>query len=117
MNKEGIKKHKAVFDAWLDGAEIQARDPGDRELNRWVDIEFPTWLTQVDYRVKPKPVTYSPVYYNRVKLSRKDKSVDASMCYALPEDVSTVTKRIEEYTGFIGWATEWTQYSITKEES
>jgi len=53
MNKEGILKHREVFNAWLDGAEIQfGGDP-------WCDVHEnnPSWNPYKMYRVKPQPTT------------------------------------------------------------
>jgi hypothetical protein len=50
MNKEGILKHKKVFDAWLEGAEIQYRVFSNGE---WEDVFNPLWNSNTEYRVKP----------------------------------------------------------------
>ena len=45
-------KHADAIKAWADGAEIECRSPhGDH----WIPTEYPTWLLDVEYRVKPKP--------------------------------------------------------------
>jgi len=52
MNKEGILKHKEVFDAWLEGAEIQYKVFTNGE---WEDVKDfdPSWNPNTRYRVKP----------------------------------------------------------------
>ena len=50
LDCEGIKKHKDVFDAWLDGAEIQYQCEGG---DNWRPTLRPTWSQDLKYRVKP----------------------------------------------------------------
>lgn len=54
MNREAIKKHKAVFDAWLDGVEIEYKHQGEGE---WEAVANPAWYTGNDFRIKPQPQT------------------------------------------------------------
>ena len=56
MNREGIKENRAVFDAWLEGADIQYRWKDNN--GPWEDCPFPGWLPAVDYRVKPDNSLY-----------------------------------------------------------
>ena len=46
-------KHAEVIKAWADGAQIQFRLVPDDE---WEDIHDPTWVSDVEYRVKPANV-------------------------------------------------------------
>lgn len=48
MNREGIKKHKELFDAWLDGATVQRRCNG-----KFWDDNDPTFRPEHEYRIKP----------------------------------------------------------------
>lgn len=47
---EGMRVHKEIVKAWLDGAKIQvySDDTG------WHDILFPGFLEKVQYRIKPQ---------------------------------------------------------------
>jgi len=56
MNREGIKKHKVVFDAWLDGAEVEySFAPG---TDKWRSVVGePLWHSYLEYRIKPTPKT------------------------------------------------------------
>lgn len=49
MYRDGIKKHREVFDAWVDGADIQWNS-----LGGWKDITTPIFDTYCEYRVKPQ---------------------------------------------------------------
>ncbi len=54
MNREGIKKHRVVFDAWLDGAEVEYQGSD----GRWhLSHAGPNWCSTIEYRVKPEPET------------------------------------------------------------
>ncbi len=82
MDREGIKKHKAVFDAWLDGAKIEVRYPG----NVWIPAggtgntsEFSYGL---EYRVKPEPKTrevWVNVYSGFDEIYRNPKTAHANI--------------------------------------
>ena len=39
----------ALFEAWLDGKQMQWRNFG----GSWVDVEVPVWCGNATYRVKP----------------------------------------------------------------
>lgn len=46
---EDIRRpHAELIHAWADGAEIQKKIKGD-----WVDIEWPAWNADQEYRIKP----------------------------------------------------------------
>ena len=54
MSREGIIKHREVFDRWLEGAEIEYFNTGTRK-GRWLNSPpSPSWHTCTEYRVKPK---------------------------------------------------------------
>jgi hypothetical protein len=65
--REGICKHKVMFDRWLEGKEIQYFVPGS---NRWESVEYPVWLETSQYRVRPerKTVTKWANCYNSSEL-------------------------------------------------
>jgi hypothetical protein len=52
MDKEGIKKHKTVFDAWLDGAEVEVKYCDEAG---WLPCDEPMFLSDYDYRVRVIP--------------------------------------------------------------
>ena len=50
-------KHCDVIKAWADGVEIQQRHPVDPTY--WENIEkYPSWSDGMEYRIKPKTITY-----------------------------------------------------------
>lgn len=61
MTREGILKHKEVFNKWLDGAEIQFLD----SYNNWIDIENPNWYIDTKYRVRPKDI--EDCHFNKIE--------------------------------------------------
>ncbi|KKN77922.1 hypothetical protein LCGC14_0354870 [marine sediment metagenome] len=54
MDREGIKKHRAVFDAWLDGAEVETKYSSQ---HAWHYTGQPDFVKHTEYRVKPVPET------------------------------------------------------------
>lgn len=53
--KEGIIKHRKLFDLWLEGAEIQCWYNSGGEEDCWIDAsETPCFDYHTAYRVKPK---------------------------------------------------------------
>lgn len=59
MNREGIKKHKKVFDQWLDGAEVEVKP----KRGAWGLTDSPLWAERQQYRAKPKQWTQYVVRY------------------------------------------------------
>jgi len=47
MSREGVKKHWKVFEAWLNGAEVEYKN-----AYGWHDASIPVWDEDVEYRVK-----------------------------------------------------------------
>lgn len=45
-------KHAELIKAWADGAIIQCRHNTSPE---WKDVNNPSWVSGVNYRVKPEP--------------------------------------------------------------
>lgn len=63
MTREAILKNKEVFDAWLNGAEIQYLLDGN---NNWVSFQNPDdpiWSIDVEYRIKPKKIEFKRLYF------------------------------------------------------
>ena len=50
LNKQFILKNKKIFNAWLNGKQIQFYDKVD---DRWYDLDFPAWDGRDPYRIKP----------------------------------------------------------------
>lgn len=48
--------HAALIHAWADGATIQYKPGGC--LGKWLDIDHPTWVDCIDYRIKPNIIRY-----------------------------------------------------------
>ena len=53
MQREGIKKNKVVFEAWLAGAAIEVKP----ENGQWQFIKMPGFIASQEYRVKPETKT------------------------------------------------------------
>lgn len=53
MTRDGIIKHRKVFNAWLDGKTIEYHLRGS---TTWMLAVDPKWYTDIEYRVKPEPV-------------------------------------------------------------
>lgn len=49
MDKKGIIKHKEVFDAWLEGKEIQVFNT---ILEKWEECPHPEFRENIQYRIK-----------------------------------------------------------------
>lgn len=63
MTREGILKHKEVFNKWLDGAEIQFLS----NSNEWIDLKNPKWYTGFKYRVKPTNIEFEDCSFNEIE--------------------------------------------------
>lgn len=63
MTKEGILKHKEVFDAWLNGEEIQFSLSNDNDME-WIDIKNPSWVIELIYRIKPTKIEFEDCSFN-----------------------------------------------------
>ena len=64
MTKEGILKHKEVFDAWLSGAKVQYYG---EKTKKWIDINNPSWELIIKYRIKPKTIEFKDCSFNRTE--------------------------------------------------
>ena len=50
------EKHRALAHAWVDGAEIEYRQPncGIRTFREWTTADVPAFAQSFEYRIKPK---------------------------------------------------------------
>ena len=64
MTKEGILKHKEVFDAWLSGAKVQYYG---EKTKKWIDINNPSQELIIKYRIKPTKIEFKDCSFNRVE--------------------------------------------------
>jgi hypothetical protein len=55
------QKHAALIKAWADGAKIQTKDSGE-----WIDIDFPDWVFDGEYRLKPKEKKKANEYFIQI---------------------------------------------------
>lgn len=55
MDRECIKKHKDVFEAWIGGKEIEFYSEED---SKWKPCNSPEWIKNCEYRIKPEVVHY-----------------------------------------------------------
>lgn len=46
-------KHTELIKKWADGTEIQVKE---RFSTQWTDCKTPSWVNDLEYRVKPKPM-------------------------------------------------------------
>ena len=131
MTKEGILKHKEVFDAWLDGAEVQFYH---KSKEKWIDIDgTPSFVFDESFRIKPTKIEFEDCSFNRTEykvnkigniieiiISRiktnnnrikstlfKDKEI-AEAYAVLPQ----LIRLKDEYNG--GWKPDWENKDIAK---
>lgn len=65
MTKEGILKHKEVFDAWLDGAEVQFYYESEE---KWIDIDgTPSFDFKRSFRIKPTKLEIEDCSFNETE--------------------------------------------------
>ena len=63
MTREGILKHREVFNKWLDGEEIQFSS----NSNEWIDLKNPNWYIDIKYRVKPTKIEIEDCSFNEIE--------------------------------------------------
>ena len=79
--------------AWANGAQIQVMCFD----STWKDEKYPTWSSNLVYRVKPKTLKY------RFYLSSQPLQENRVFCWA---SVSGVTQnRVEHFDTFVKWLT------------
>lgn len=65
MTREGYKKHKEVFDAWLNGAEVQFYH---KSKEKWIDIDgTPSFVFDESFRIKPAKIEFEDCSFNRTE--------------------------------------------------
>ena len=69
MDRECIKKHKDVFEAWLQGKEIEYRA---LSIDEWKTIDSPKFVGNLQYRIKPEVVHYYIENTGKVLCGRSD---------------------------------------------
>lgn len=74
-------KHAEIIKAWADGATVQCALPNTRD---WVTTNTPTWVYDLQYRVKPEPKTY---WFCVVQLRRGGRIHNT--CLATKEETET----------------------------
>ena len=63
MTREGLLKHKELFNKWLDGAEIQFLS----NSNEWIDLNNPSWDENIEYRVKHYKIDIEDCHFNEIE--------------------------------------------------
>ncbi len=90
MTKEGYKKHKEVFKAWLNGAKIQYFNMSQL---KWIDTEDFSWSINVLQRIKPKTIEFKDCSFND-----EEYCVDE---FGRISEIEVATFNIEDKTNFI----------------
>ena len=93
MTREAILKNKEIFDAWLNGAEVQYLLAGN---NNWVSFqnpEDPIWSINTKYKIKPKKIEFKDCTFNH-----KEFYVDM---WAEVKPYVVSPWRVEDRKGFI----------------
>ena len=101
MNKP--HKHAELIKLWADGAQIQAKEVGYfADDSEWMDVKTPTWNTHIQYRIKPKTISF------RVGLFINDITG--------PYPATVTTEETEKYYNtlphFYKWLTDWQEVEI-----
>lgn len=64
MTREAILKNKEIFDAWLDGKQIQILDTN----GNWVDVRTDVkWKEHREYRIKPTGIKFEDCSFNEIE--------------------------------------------------
>jgi hypothetical protein len=61
MTREGYNKHKEVFEAWLDGKQIQILGENGQWIDSLADVK---WKEHKEYRVKPTKIEFEDCSFN-----------------------------------------------------
>ena len=103
-------KHKDVIIAWANGAQIQFQSFLMKENNEWEDIKKPSWVEDLQYRVKPEPK--ESVHTFRIGVAVYD---DGSFYTVTADNVAEETA-IQSEPNFIGWISDWEPFLLMKVE-
>lgn len=101
-------KHKDVIIAWANGEEIEYHDPNFSM--EWRPIKVPSWLADIEYRVKPEPK--ESVHTFRIGLATYD---DGSI-YTFTVDNEVEEQHLQAGLNFIGWISDWEPILLIKVE-
>ena len=101
-------KHKDVIIAWANGEEIEFRDPDFS--TQWNPIKVPSWLPDIEYRVKPEPK--ESVHTFRIGVATR---VNGAI-YTITADNAAEEESIQSDPNFIGWISDWEPVLFTQEE-
>ena len=74
-------KHAELIKAWADGAIIQFYA---KERDKWLDCLSPSWVIEVNYRIKPEPKP-DVVYYVVAEINNnvfKRNIIDKNDCFS-----------------------------------
>ena len=103
-------KHKDTIIAWANGAQIQYQTSLMKENNEWEDIWEPSWVEDVQYRVKPDPK--ESVHTYRIGVGAYG---DGSV-YTFTVDTEEEETAFQSEPTFIGWLSDWEAFLLVKEE-
>ena len=92
-------KFKDVIVAWANGEEIEFRDPN--YSTEWNPIKNPSWLADIEYRVKPKEEIHS----FRVALMQ-----DTNAYFTTTADDKEQEEALQNDPWFIGWIGGWQSF-------
>ena len=92
-------KFKDVIVAWANGEEIEFRDPVF--TMEWKPIKTPSWLVDIEYRVKPKEEIHS----FRVALMQ-----DTNAYFTTTADDKEQEEALQNDPWFIGWIGGWQSF-------
>ena len=77
MTREGYNKHKEVFEAWLDGKQIQILGENGQWIDSLADIK---WKEHKEYRVKPTKIEFEDCSFNEVEYAI-NRWLEVESCY------------------------------------
>lgn len=90
-------KHARFIKAWADGHEIEY---WDNILDEWYGVYHPSWALHLDYRIKPKQLTY------RLALFEDDSGKQ----FLILETQETM--KMSEIKGFVKYLTEQLEITV-----
>ena len=95
------EKHRAIAHAWVDGAEIEGRDPKATHtvLDEWEVCWNPVWREDWEYRVKPtRPsINWEHVSPEYVALAT-DNTGYSYLYMGIPEATAHMWESVHPYT-------------------